>query len=292
MESRRTDLALEARELYQEQTLREPPGVDWKEEEQDGIHMTEVHIRTPEGAQEMGKPQGRYITFQLGEHWEREDHTIAAASSLLACQVRRLLPSQPESVLIVGLGNRHLTADALGPLCTEKIIVTRHLKDTMPDVFRSFARVSAIAPGVLGLTGVETGEVVLGLCEKIRPDAIIAIDSLVSRKLSRLCRTIQLSDTGITPGGGIAPGRVPLDDQTLPTPVLALGIPTVVEARTLAADLCPNAPPEEELPPTSLIVTPKDIDALMVKSAKILGYAIDMALHTHLSVEDIESLLS
>src|SRR5699024_4939380 len=130
----------------------------------------------------------------------------AAASSLLARQVRRLLPSQPESVLIVGLGNRHLTADALGPLCTEKIIVTRHLQDTMPDVFRSFARVSAIAPGVLGLTGVETGEVVLGLCEKIRPDAIIAIDSLVSRKLSRLCRTIQLSDTGITPGGGIAPG--------------------------------------------------------------------------------------
>ncbi len=166
MESRRTDLALEARELYQEQTLREPPGVDWKEEEQDGIHMTEVHIRTPEGAREMDKPQGRYITFQLGEHWEREDHTIAAASSLLARQVRRLLPSQPESVLVVGLGNRHLTADALGPLCTEKIIVTRHLKDTMPDVFRSFARVSAIAPGVLGLTGVETGEVVAGAVRK------------------------------------------------------------------------------------------------------------------------------
>lgn len=292
MESRRTDLALEARELYQEQTRQEPPGVDWKEEEQDGIHITEVHIRTPEGAREMDKPQGRYITFQLGENWEREDHTIAAASSLLARQVRRLLPSQPESVLVVGLGNRHLTADALGPLCTEKIIVTRHLKDTMPDVFRSFARVSAIAPGVLGLTGVETGEVVLGLCEKIRPDAIIAIDSLVSRKLSRLCRTIQLSDTGITPGGGIAPGRFPLDEQTLHTPVLSLGIPTVVEARTLAADLCPGAPPEEQLPSVSLIVTPKDIDALMVKSAKILGYAIDMALHTHLSVEDIESLLS
>ena len=287
----RTDLAEEAQALWRQSAGKttQLEGVKARSWEEHGVGRHQVQILNEQGEKALGKPRGTYETL-----WVPGDgRPTPEAAEALGEAVRDLLDLRGgESVLVVGLGNRHLTADALGPLCTEKIIVTRHLKDTMPDVFRSFARVSAIAPGVLGLTGVETGEVVLGLCEKIRPDAIIAIDSLVSRKLSRLCRTIQLSDTGITPGGGIAPGRFPLDEQTLHTPVLALGIPTVVEARTLAADLCPNAPPEEELPPTSLIVTPKDIDALMVKSAKILGYAIDMALHTHLSVEDIESLLS
>ena len=174
--------------------------------------------------------------------------------------------------------------------------MTRHLKDSMPDAFRQFSRVSAISPGVLGLTGVETGEIVQGVCQRVGPDAIIAIDALASRRLSRLCRTVQLSNTGITPGGGIGSGRTALNEATLHAPVIAMGVPTVVDAYTLAADLWEQAGgalPQEEalLPDSAMVVTPKDIDQLMHKSAKVVGYAINMALHQDLSIGEIEELL-
>ena len=293
---KRTDLAVEARELYQETARREPEGMDWEETSQDGIGLTRVHVRNAQGARALDKPVGTYVTADLGERWERDEQTIAAAAHLLARELAALLPPSPQSVLVVGLGNRHITADALGPLAVEKVIVTRHLKDSMPDAFRQFSRVSAISPGVLGLTGVETGEIVQGVCQRVGPDAIIAIDALASRRLSRLCRTVQLSNTGITPGGGIGSGRTALDKATLHAPVIAMGVPTVVDAYTLAADLWEQAGgalPQEEalLPDSAMVVTPKDIDQLMHKSAKVVGYAINMALHQDLSIGEIEELL-
>ena len=137
-------------------------------------------------------------------------------------------------VLAVGLGNRRIAADALGPLAMEKIIVTRHLKDAMPEAFQNFARVSAVSPGVLGVTGVETGEIVQGVCRLIRPDAVVAVDALASRRMNRLCRTVQLSDSGITPGGGVGPGRAALDQDSLGAPVIAVGVPMVAAAGLLA----------------------------------------------------------
>lgn len=297
MIQKRTDLAAESRELYHEKNRREPAGVDWEELDVSGIGLTRIHVRNEQGAQALDKPVGSYITADLGQKWDRDDHTVTAAASVLANELIGLLPPDPQSVLVVGLGNRNITADALGPLAVEKVIVTRHLKDLMPEAFENFSRVSAISPGVLGLTGVETGEIVQGVCQRVGPDVIIAIDALASRRLARLCRTVQLSNTGITPGGGIAAGRAALDEQSLHVPVIAIGVPTVVDAMTLAADLCEQAgapmPPADELPPDgSMIVTPKDIDQLMHKSAKIVGYAIDIALHGHLTVAEIEELLN
>lgn len=292
----RTDLAAEARQIYCHDHSQEPLGVDFEELDCQGIGLSRVHVRNAQGAQALDKPIGTYITADLGPGWERQEDLLAQAAQLLAQELGNLLPENAQSVLVVGLGNRNITADALGPLSAEKVIVTRHLKDLMPEEFAAFARVSAISPGVLGLTGVETGEIVGGLCQTVGPDAVIAIDALASRGVERLCRTVQLSNTGITPGGGIGAGRTALDKETLGVPVIALGVPTVVDALTLAADLCeqsgatldPSAVPAQQ---GAMIVTPKDIDMLMHKCAKIIGYAIDMALHGGLPVSEIEALL-
>lgn len=294
---RRTDLALESREIYQEDNQREPEGVDWQQQRQGDILLTRVYVRNEAGAAALDKPVGAYITADLGKGWERDLQGMERAASLIARELAALLPPDPACVLAVGLGNRRITADALGPLAMEKVIVTRHLKDTMPEAFRAFARVGAVSPGVLGLTGVETGEIIQGVCQKIKPEAVIAVDALASRRLSRLCRTVQLSDSGITPGGGVGPGRVALDQKSLGAPVIAIGVPMVVDAWTLAMDLCQQAGGDWDwedcpVPEGAMIVTPKDIDALTRKSAKLIGYAINLALHRDLSIGEIEELLA
>ncbi len=294
---KRTDLALESRELYQEDHQQEPEGVDWQQEQREGVLLTRVYVRNEAGAAALEKPVGSYITADLGTGWERDVQGMERAAILIAQELSALLPADPACVLVVGLGNRRITADALGPLAVEKVIVTRHLKDVMPEAFQEFARVGAVSPGVLGLTGVETGEIVQGVCQKIKPEAVIAIDALASRRLSRLCRTVQLSDSGITPGGGVGTGRAVLDQKSLGAPVIAIGVPMVVDAWTLAMDLCQQAggdcgPEDCPVPEGEMIVTPKDIDALTRKSAKLIGYAINMALHSNLSIAEIEELLS
>ncbi|WP_458862248.1 GPR endopeptidase [Acidaminobacterium chupaoyuni] len=297
MMTKRTDLATESRELFHEQYRKEPDGVDLEQTQENGIALTRIHVRNETGAKALDKPVGTYITAELREHWERDDGDLTAAAELLGHELASLLPEKPENVLVVGLGNRHITADSLGPLATEKVIVTRHLKQQMPEAFEGFSNISAISPGVLGLTGMETGEIVQGVCEKTHPSAIIAIDALASRKVSRLCRTIQLADTGITPGSGIAGGRSALDREHLQVPVIAIGVPTVVDAYTLAADLCEQSGTvlhaENCLPgDCTMVVTPKDIDLLMRKSAKVIGYAINIALHGGLSIPEMEELLA
>lgn len=290
-------MALESREIYQEDNQREPEGVDWQQQRQGDILLTRVYVRNEAGAAALDKPVGAYITADLGKGWERDLQGMERAASLIARELAALLPPDPACVLAVGLGNRRITADALGPLAMEKVIVTRHLKDTMPEAFRAFARVGAVSPGVLGLTGVETGEIIQGVCQKIKPEAVIAVDALASRRLSRLCRTVQLSDSGITPGGGVGPGRVALDQKSLGAPVIAIGVPMVVDAWTLAMDLCQQAGGDWDwedcpVPEGAMIVTPKDIDALTRKSAKLIGYAINLALHRDLSIGEIEELLA
>ncbi len=195
-------------------------------------------------------------------------------------------------VLIVGLGNRSITADSLGPYVLEKVIVTRHLLATMPDAFSGFRDVSAVATGVLGVTGIETQEIVKGLCQHIKPACIIAIDALASRSLDRLGRTFQLSDSGIIPGEGAQNRRFSIDKETTGVPVIAIGVPTVVEALTLALDLMGDAFHEQVLPAGGdFLVTPSGIDALISKSAKAIGYGINLALHGDMSLSDMEQFL-
>lgn len=294
---KRTDIASEACELYSEAQGSEPSGIDVETADCGDIELTRVFVRNEDGASAIGKPIGRYITAQLPENWERDDASVHDAAHAIARELTSILPRDLSSVLIVGLGNRHITADALGPQAIESVIVTRHLKEHMAEEFRDFANVSAIAPGVLGLTGVETGEIVSGVCSRICPKAVIAIDALASRSLSRLCRTIQLSDTGITPGGGVGNARAALDEKTLNAPVIAIGVPTVVDAWTLAADICEQAGGSLDestiaMPNADMVVTPTGIDLLMAKSAKIVGYAINLALQGDMSVAEMEQFLS
>ena len=182
------------------------------------------------------------------------------------------------------------------PCTVENIMVTRHLVEQMPEYFSSFRRVSALAPGVLGITGMESLDIIRGVCSNVKPDYIISVDALVSRSVSRLCRTIQLSDTGISPGSGIGNTRASIGRDSLGIPVIAAGIPTVVDAATLAYDMVEQSggtPNAESLDKMSgmLHVSPKDVDKKVQDIAKLLGYAINMALHD-LSVEDITSFLS
>ena len=194
--------------------------------------------------------------------------------------------------LVVGLGNRAITPDALGPKVHDHTLVTRHLVEGCPEHFGGFRPVAALSAGVLGTTGMESGELVQAVCRRLKPACVVAVDALASRSLKRLCRTVQLSDTGIAPGSGVGNHRAALDRASLGAPVLAVGVPTVVDGATLAADLLGTA----ELPPLGegreLLVTPKDIDSQVSDLAKVIGYGIGLALHPGLRVEDLDLLLS
>ena len=179
----------------------------------------------------------------------------------------------------------------------EQILITRHLKESLPEEFSIFSSVCAVAPGVLGTTGLESAEFVRGLVEKVKPSCLIVIDALVSRRMQRLCRTVQLSDTGLVPGSGIGNHRKALNEETLHLPVLSVGVPTVIDAATLAADLLEGSGVEdaESVLPSPLqsgvIVTTKEIDAQVRELSKLVAYGINLALHRSLTVEDITAFL-
>jgi len=209
----------------------------------------------------------------------------------LAQLLRPLLPSKG-TVLVAGLGNRELTPDALGPLALEHLIVSRHLIGAMPGEFGHLRPVCALATGVLGSTGIESAEILRGAAQRVEPSAIVAIDAMASRSLDRLCRTFQLSDTGIAPGSGACNPRQELNERTMGVPVIALGVPTVVDARTLALELLPQGQIDEKsIPDGGMLVSPKDIDLQVAKCAKVLGYALNLALQGQMTAPEMEQYL-
>ena len=295
MLKRRTDLALEARELWSESAEAETEleGVRAREEEREGYPVTRVEILNEAGVQALGKPQGTYITLDLSALARREEDAFPRAARALAGELSGLLKlPQGAPALVVGLGNRAITPDALGPKVHDHTLVTRHLVEGCPEHFGGFRPVATLSAGVLGTTGMESGELVQAVCRRLEPACVVAVDALASRSLKRLCRTVQLSDTGIAPGSGVGNHRWALDRASLGVPVLAVGVPTVVDASTLAADLLG----QEELPPLGegrdLLVTPKDIDSQVDDLAKVIGYGISLALQPGLDVADLDLLLS
>ncbi|MCL2084438.1 MAG: GPR endopeptidase, partial [Oscillospiraceae bacterium] len=249
---KRTDLAVEAREIWQESAQETTllPGVEARDDVVEGYNITRVRILDEHGASLMNKPIGMYVTLELGDFYSRSHpQAFAAAVRALAGEIKSMVygtgPSGETSpmitdectVLAAGLGNRNITPDAVGPLCMEHIMVTRHLVGKLPDIFGHLRGVSALAPGVLGTTGMESAEIIRGVLEKIKPDMLIIVDALASRRLARLCSTIQVADTGIVPGSGVGNARLEISKNTLGVPVIALGVPTVVDAATLVADL-------------------------------------------------------
>ena len=286
----RTDLTLEAAQAQHEQGLTALPGVEERIYEREGCGVTLVRITGPEGARLLEKPEGTYVTLDLSHVARREPDAFTRSVHAVAAELKALLPKDCNGcVLVVGLGNRFVTPDAVGPRVTDQIFVTRHLLRQDPEKFDLFRPVCAMATGVLGTTGMESVELVDAAVSRVRPALVIAVDALAARSAQRLCTTVQLGDTGIVPGSGIGNARAALDTKRLGVPVIAVGIPTVVEASTLALDLTGQ---EGAGDLSGLLVTPKDIDVLLSDLSKVVGYGINLALQEGLEIEDMELLLS
>lgn len=291
----RTDLAVEAIENHKSAAAL--PHVRQSDRTLEGFAVHEVRILSEDAAREIGKPQGRYLTLELDALIRREEDAFPRACKALSTLLRELLPRPNDGpVLIAGLGNRMITPDAIGPQTADHVIATRHLVAQSPAIFADWRPVSALAPGVLGQTGVETGEVICGVLDRVRPAAVIAVDALAAGRLSRLLRTVQLADTGITPGAGVGNARTALNEETLGVPVIAVGVPTVVDGATLAHEISSQLgqPDCEALDDLSqpVMITTRDIDREVADISRMLGYAVNMALHPHLSVADIDLYLS
>lgn len=301
MLQRRTDLALEAREIWAESAAEQTQidGVETFESIREGYTVTTIRITSDHGVRALGKPKGTYITIELAGLKRRDENAFPRAAAALAAELRTLLHiEEDEGVLVVGLGNRAITPDNIGPGAVGHTLVTRHLVEQVPEHFGHFRSVSALATGVLASTGVESSELVHAVVNKIHPSCVIVIDALASRSLNRVCTTVQLADTGITPGSGVGNHRAALDHKTLGVPVIAIGVPTVVDVATLCADVLQEAGKGDLEPEalrgagSGLMVTPRDIDQSAADLAKVIGYGVNLALQNNLSIEDIELFLS
>jgi len=325
VKSVRTDLTLEAHELLKEQYLREeqgmrePPGVEVETLGDDNIRITRVRVTSPTGEASIGKPMGNYITIEVPGLRDNDQTLYENTCKALAKELINILDlNEKSTILIVGLGNWNVTPDALGPKVVSSVMVTRHLLEYVPEEVDEGVRpVCAVAPGVLGITGIETGEIIKGIVDKIKPDVIIAVDALASRKMDRVNTTIQIADTGISPGSGVGNKRMELSKKTLGIPVIAIGVPTVVDAATMANDtidlvldsMIKQAPQGSEfynmlksidreekyqlirevLQPYvgNLIVTPKEVDEAVERISKVIANGLNIALHQDITLQDV-----
>ena len=298
MFAKRTDLALEARELCQESAGKTTrlAGVKATKRKQEGYPVTRVDILDQRGEEALGNPRGTYLTVDLTTFWQRREDFFQRAVRAVGAPLKELVPTEGP-VLVVGLGNRAMTPDAVGPLAADHVLVTRHLISAMPRQFSGFRPVSVLRTGVLGTTGVESAESVRGLAAEVKPACVIAVDALASRRTGRVCAAVQLSDTGIIPGSGVGNHRSPLNAGTLGVPVIAIGVPTVVDSATLAADLLEESGitdyDAEALQKSrqNLMVTPRDIDQQVRDLGKVIGYGINWALQD-LEIDEMNALLS
>lgn len=320
----RTDLALEARELFVQTNRREADGIEVIEEKKGDINITRVKILNEVGEQSMGKPVGTYVTIDMPKFTHYDGEIMSDVSDVLGIILKDMVKvDATKTTLVVGLGNWNVTPDALGPKVISKLMVTRHLKKLMPEhIDESITPVCALAPGVLGLTGIETGEIIKAVVEKLKPNLIICIDALASRRLERVNRTIQIGDTGIAPGAGVGNRRMKINEETVGVPVIAIGVPTVVDAATIANDTIDIVIEEmkhqareeshifkmledigkeersklihEILHPYvgDLVVTPKEVDDIIDSVSKILATGINIALQPSLKVEEINKFLN
>ena len=291
----RTDLAIEAKELYHENAgeITEIDGVRATTEEQNGITVTTVDILNENGKRALNKEIGKYITIEMPAFREYGHIFYQSGSLALKAALHKLTDiRRGDDILVVGLGNRNITPDALGSKVTDKIIVTKHLHRLAPEAVRDLGSVSCLAPGVMGITGIETAEMVKQILPLVRPKVILAIDALAARSMERVSTTIQLSDTGISPGSGIGNTRCALSNQTLGVPVIAIGVPMVVDAKTLAYDALRGIDTDlSDIEKTlsgieNLIVTPKDVDRIITHMSNLVAAGINLALH-NLSLEQI-----
>lgn len=274
----RTDLALESRERL-EAEKNEMRGVAFEEihDEKRNVTITKVVIETENGAKSIGKPMGTYLTLEAPDMAVPDEGSHREVSEVLSEQLREIIKDEIQSVLVVGLGNREVTPDALGPEVISNLYITRHIlreygEYAFPD--KKVASISGIVPGVMAQTGMESLEIIKGIIHETRPQLVIAIDALAARSVKRLGRTIQIADTGINPGSGVGNHRKGLNEQSLGVPVVAIGVPLVVDAATIAYDVCQDV---DKIPNgiAGMFVTPKNID----ETVKTMSYTISEGLN-------------
>jgi len=318
----RTDLALEAKEMAETPGGSALPGVLSSTSEDDGIKITQMQVKNEQGAQAIGKMIGHYVTLEVpglrNGDTELQDRVATQFAKHFEAFLERISIGKTAKVLIVGLGNWNVTPDALGPIVVENVMVTRHYFELMPDqVAPGYRTVSAVAPGVLGITGIESSDIVQGIVDRTKPDVVIAIDALASKALDRVNTTIQIADTGIHPGSGIGNKRRGLTQEILGVPVIAIGVPTVVYASTIVnhtldmmqshfekesgntsqiLGLLSGIPQNERLQLVkevldplghNLLVTPKEIDQFIEDIANIIASGLNASLHEAVDTDNV-----
>jgi len=308
----RTDLALEAVEEIQTTTDGLPEGVLFEQyQAHPGVHVSDVQISSAEAAQHMQKPPGRYITIEsqglISRNLTLQEHISETLRSNLLELLPDLGPDDP--VLVVGLGNANATPDALGPRTINLVLVTRHLREHVPqDLAGKLRPVAALAPGVLGTTGMETEEIVRGVLSHVDVSAIIVIDALAARGTRRLFGTMQLTDSGIHPGAGISNDRPPIDAEAMGVPVVAIGIPTVVHAVTIAGEAVSTLTQKTDAPWSGydpqkmnralrpllgdMVVTLKEVDVTVREAAQVVARSINAALQPEWDEEAIDEMMA
>ncbi|MGI6712562.1 MAG: GPR endopeptidase [Bacillota bacterium] len=308
------DLALEAHELLRGATQKEIPGVKEEKQNFNVANVTTVTILNDQGEQLIGKPIGTYITIEAPRIRHESKEIMDELSTVLADSLRKLIKIPPDgTILLIGLGNSHATPDALGPNVIDFSMATRHLFKYAPEVVGKGLRpVCAFAPGVLGITGIETAEIIKGVVDRVKPDLIIAIDALAAANISRISTTIQITNTGIQPGSGLGNNRLGINQESMGIPVIALGVPTVVHAAVIvneslaqlnhiwSSDLM-NATCARKINPDlskkiseklfqsfegNLVVTPKEIDDLILNISKIIAAGISQAVHSGINTDN------
>lgn len=310
----RCDLAVEAREMITENSEATIDGIEVEKDEAQGyISITRVNVTNENGEKALGKDIGSYITVEMPSRFYGEQTIYEEMCKTCAKELKKLtdkfLNSDEDSVLIVGLGNWNITADALGPKVVTGLMITRHLKEYIPkEIDEGIRPVSAISPGVLGTTGIETGEIIKGIAEQINPKLIIAVDALCSRRIERVNTTIQFSDTGITPGGGIGNKRKAVNKENLGVPVIAIGVPTVVDVATIADNVIDeviratdddkrnvDSGKRYELIKSAIepsfgnfIVAPKEVDTIIDDISKVIANSINISLHKGITLADVD----
>jgi Germination protease. len=289
----RTDLALEAREIALQGKAGELDGIKYEECEEQGVKYQKMAVLNESGQKLIGKPVGVYFTAEIASVLRRESETFTDTVTAISKIIKQITDTNNDEgcTLVVGLGNRDITPDGIGPRCAESVLVTRHLKEHAPEDFSFLNPVAVISPGVLGTSGIESADYIKWVCTNLKPKQILVIDALAAKNLERLCRTVQITDTGITPGSGVGNSRSAINKDVMGVPVVAIGVPTVVDIRSLLADIGSDKLPDNIANTKEMIVTPRNIDSEVVCAGRVVAYSINMALHDGLTVEDIDMMV-
>lgn len=288
----RTDLAIEARELAGDRVA----GTDYREYRENGMKISRLTVKTQRAGQLLGKDVGTYITVELPSLTDNFTETDERIKTI-GREIRRLLPVNG-LLLVAGLGNEEITPDSLGPKTGARVLATRHITGELARAagLDRLRPVAVMNTGVTGQTGIETGEYILSVVKRIRPNAVIAVDALASRRIERLGKTVQISDAGISPGAGVGNHRTRINKETIGVPVIAIGVPTVVDAQTFAGDLLSDSAVRRSavLPDRNvrqMIVIPREIDLLTERASRLLAFSLNAAMQNAFDLRELVSLM-